>query len=71
MPPTSVGGIFRVGAEALRGVSCFEDLVAGALPRGLFRGNFAASQAIPDHIFRPTEKAFIEHINEKCPPRPG
>jgi hypothetical protein len=30
---------------------------------------FAASQAIPDHIFRPAEKAFFKHINDnlyKC-----
>ena len=53
MPPTSVGGIFRVG----RGVA------AGALRLGLLRGGFATSQAIPDHIFRPTEKAFFKHIN--------
>ena len=27
----------------------------------------AASQAISDHIFRPTEKAFLKHINENPP----
>lgn len=25
---------------------------------------FAASESIPDHIFRPTEKAFFKHIND-------
>ena len=37
---------------------------AVVLERGLFRRGFAASQAIPDHYFRPTEKAFYVHIND-------
>ncbi len=49
MPPTSVGGIFRVG----RGVA------AGALRLGLFRGGFATSQAIPDHNLDPQKKHFM------------